>query len=757
MTSSRLPRVFVPAIVLVSVAVLAAVDAQDPGSRRNPNQPRQPGQFRRGGSFAQASAEQRARPPLVPWQRNLEDALAMVARTGKPLLICVNMDNEPASERLAWVNYRDPEFVKLMDGFIPLLVSPDQRNARDWNDRGRRIPDRRFGRVVNYEHMTIEPTVAERYFGEERVAPRHVAVSKEGSLLFDIYLVRSFDPIVAALKKHGKPDSRGKQPDPSDMSEAALLKSPDAGHRDALEARFFKGDNATKVRIAGQALSQRRKTQHPEILRMALLADSTAVRRAAVENIARHIDRAPEELWVPAFRACGRDAVVLEKLESAMFRFAQSNKDGDNDKVQRAVNLGLVFAGLRSKSAILDVDRWRAALATAKPAAERPAEKPPQVEELEQLDKQLNELERQIRQKPTAALHLEAARTTLRYARVRMLQGRDPTFLLQDVCTQARAAAATTDAAIRGQAFGYLARASYLLDDQETTAFASREALPLLLDTGAAGSPLAAKVLDLFAKSTKNRTDELKNNKSPIWGALAGQTHAAYEVLTAHPACTEQQFLDYLDWLRVVGAYGFQAEVLERALARFPISGRLHQYRRYQQLRDWGAESLERIYAQMKPTPEHTAAIQWYSGFASLVAAERHVQNREGVAARTSYQRAVQKFSASAAANKTFADSAAHYTCLAQAGLARLLVDSKQWNAAVEAIQKGLVARPHSAGQQDGLGNTPAANANHVYNALLDAGKEDDAKGFQEAVLKHGVKVEKRTPRGRFGRRRRRN
>ena len=46
-------------------------------------------------------------------------------------------------------------------------------------------------------------------------------------------------------------------------------------------------------------------------------------------------------------------------------------------------------------------------------------------------------------------------------------------------------------------------------------------------------------------------------------------------------------------------------------------------------------------------------------------------------------------------------------------------------------------------------------NANHVYNALLDAGKQAAAKGFQEAVLKHGVTVEKRAPRGRFGGRRR--
>ena len=160
-----------PAFVLATV-LAGSLEAQDPG------------QSRRRGGFSAATAEQRAKPPLVPWQRNLEDALAMVAKTGKPLLICVNMDGESASERLAWVNYRDPKFVKLMRGFIPLLVSPDQRNPRDWDDHGRRIPDQRFGRLVNYEHISIEPVLAERYFGDQQVAPRHVGVSKDGTLLW---------------------------------------------------------------------------------------------------------------------------------------------------------------------------------------------------------------------------------------------------------------------------------------------------------------------------------------------------------------------------------------------------------------------------------------------------------------------------------------------------------------------------------------------------------------------------------------------
>ncbi len=751
MTFPRLPRVFALGAVAIvaAVAVVDAAMAQDPDPRRNPNQP---GRSRRGGgAFGQVTAQQRAKPPLVPWQRNLEDALAMVAQTGKPLLICVNMDGEPASERLAWSSYRDPEFVKRMDGFIPLLVSPDQRNPRDWDDHGRRIPDRRFGRVVNYEHITIEPIVRERYFGDQAVAPRHVGVSKDGTLLFDIYLVRSFDPIVEALEKHGKP-GRGKPPSPTKMAEAELLRSHDCACREELEKRFWEGDEATRKRIVQQAISRKRKVQHPEILRMGLLV-SPAVRRAAVESIAQHMDRVPEHLWDSAFRACGQDPVLIGKLESAMSRLAQTTKDEDIAK--RAANLALVCSGLRGKSSIIDVDGWRKALLAAQLAdATSLVEKPIRVDELEQLDNALNELERRARKESTPELRLQTAATTLRYARVRMLQQKDPTFLLEDVRTHARAAAASSNEVIRARALGLLAWASYLLGDTAKATTAARDALPLLLSSGQAGSTLAAQVLDILATSTKNSMFELMNNKSS-WVASTRQAHAAYQVLAAHPTCTEQQFLEYLDWLRVIKAYGFQPDVLERALARFPVSGKVHEYLRYQQLRDWGAESLERAYARMKPAVSAAAATQWYSGVASLRAAERHVQNRKNQAAIASYQRAIQNLAASADANKTFADSANHYICQAQAGQARLLADAKRWDVAVQAIQKGLRTRALSAGVADGLGNTPIQNANHVYNALLDAGKGDEAKGFQEAVLKHGVKVEKRQPRGRFGRRRR--
>lgn len=650
--------------------------------------------------LAVSLSAQRDKPCLVPWQRNLEDALALVQQTGKPLLICVNMDGEGASEQLAWYHYRDPDFVKLMRGFIPLIVSGDQRNPRDWDDHGRRIPDWRFGRVVNYEHMTIEPKLRERYFGTESVAPRHVGVSKDGVLLFDIFLTRGFDPVVEALKKHGKPDAKP-LPKAADMSEAQLLESPDAGHRDELEARFWQGDEATRARFASQALSKGRSTQHPEILRMALQV-SPAVRKAAVTTIAANIDRAPEWLWLPAFRACGRDPALLKVLETALV----------------GKELGSVIQRLRTDTEVVDVNAWSKALAAATPEA------PPSAEELGTLEKQLNELEAKIRKEESPELKLSLASTTLRYGRIRILQREDPTFILQDACTHAKAAASSKDDKVRGRALAVLAWASHLLNDEETAGTAAKRALPLLLEGGDAATPLGVMAFRVCAER--------------------GQNHAAWEVLMARPDCTEQQILGYLKSLQVAGAHGFQPEVLERGLELFPVSGSLHQYLRYQQLRDWGAESLERCYARMKRPPEHAAALAWYAGVASLHAAARHVQNQRDKAAVGSYQRAVQHLEASAKANRAYQDSANHYICLAEAGRARVLADGRQWTDAAAALEKGLATRPPSKDTKDTLGNTPVQNANYIYNGLLAAGKEDEAKGLQEAVLKHGVKVERR-------------
>ena len=39
-----------------------------------------------------------AKPCLITWERTWEDALSVAEETGKPVLICVNMDGEIASD-----------------------------------------------------------------------------------------------------------------------------------------------------------------------------------------------------------------------------------------------------------------------------------------------------------------------------------------------------------------------------------------------------------------------------------------------------------------------------------------------------------------------------------------------------------------------------------------------------------------------------------------------------------------------------------
>ena len=119
-----------------------------------------------------SAEEAKAKPPLIPWQRTLADALALVEVTQKPLLICVNIEGEMASERLAGFQYRDPEFAALASGFVPVLVSPDRRNPRDHDGHGRRIVDTKFGRLVHDEHITMDTQVYDAYFGGRRIAPR---------------------------------------------------------------------------------------------------------------------------------------------------------------------------------------------------------------------------------------------------------------------------------------------------------------------------------------------------------------------------------------------------------------------------------------------------------------------------------------------------------------------------------------------------------------------------------------------------------
>ncbi|MEE8148118.1 MAG: hypothetical protein V3T24_10975, partial [Longimicrobiales bacterium] len=49
------------------------------------------------------TAEDWQKPVLIKWERTWNDALAVSKETGKPILVCINMDGEIASEHYAGV------------------------------------------------------------------------------------------------------------------------------------------------------------------------------------------------------------------------------------------------------------------------------------------------------------------------------------------------------------------------------------------------------------------------------------------------------------------------------------------------------------------------------------------------------------------------------------------------------------------------------------------------------------------------------
>src|SRR5262245_10743690 len=92
-----------PIVVLAATLAAPAARAQAPGAATRPTT------FPSGGGWPAPTAEDWQRPVLVKFQRTWEDAVALSKETRKPILVCINMDGEPASEHYAGVRYRQPE------------------------------------------------------------------------------------------------------------------------------------------------------------------------------------------------------------------------------------------------------------------------------------------------------------------------------------------------------------------------------------------------------------------------------------------------------------------------------------------------------------------------------------------------------------------------------------------------------------------------------------------------------------------------
>ncbi len=687
---------------------------------------------RRGGAAAdpgpRISPEAKLKPPLVKWQRSLDDALAISQSTGKPILICVNMDGESASERLAWLRYRDPEFAKLAAGFVPLIVSPDRRNKRDHDDRGRRIPDKRFGRVINAEHIDIEPELFKRYFSDQRMAPRHVGVDKDGNILFDIFLTNDMKVVDESLAKHGKPSQDVR--DPSSMDKSALLSSPEALHREFLEALFLRSEVSERVRLTNIALSASRSTQHPELLRLALADTAEKVRSQALRSLVNHAEKVPLDIFSRAFFLTYGNPGETAGIIDALHRVAASSED--ETKKARAQRLMRVHAGMASQSRLISKGAWRQAMNLQPLEAERSAEG----DDFDSLEGRLDELEKLRVESPgDSQINTMVAEANMRFAQLQLRESRDPTFSLEDVRSSALRAIDAGSA--QPKAWGYLAWASYMLSDIDAAVSQASVAIPLL--QGQANSALAADVMQVFVQGRTRALYQAMADGSEWPASWIPDIRAAHEIMLMHPSATEEKSAAYLDFLSAIEAFGEQAIVLRRELLKYPIAARLHEHLRSQVLNDEGASALEAVYETLDCDPEDRPAMLWFSGLASFVAGEHLMENLDRESAQGAYERSISKFEGSIDRNPDFKSSAGHYICLSAAGLASLYVAEERLEDAVAVLVKGINASPASAEIKNSTDTSAKDVAQDLSGKLRRSGLQAQAQELGATLIKHSI------------------
>ena len=612
------------------------------------------------------SSADKERSPAIAWQRSLDDALALSRSTGKPLLICVNTDGEAASENLAYGRYRDPDFARLTEGFIPILASPNRHTEREVDTRGRRIECTRFGRLLCSEHIDHEPLLFERYFNDQRIAPRHVGVAPDGTILFDLVLLRDLGRIDQALREFGNFETR--LPDPTALATDQLLDSPDAGARAVLAQRYLAATSEERLRLVALALSPTRATQHPQLLAMGLYDSDPHVRTVAALRMTEHmgepfVDYAPRLRWV-----AGSDKPQRELLIEALAALAERTTDAT--KRVRARRLTRVFRALELPAA-LDVRHWRIALMGA-----------PQVqvvsaaEEGAELEAALAELDSELRSnRHDPDLNALLAQTSLRLAlrAIRGEGGGNAQFFLQDAESAAlRVLSMRPDDLLAGTV---LARAQWWLNRPTEAADLAARLLPRLAPV--ADAPLAGEMLDILGQGRTRRLYPALGTDEGWPANWVPQAVGAYTILSVHPSCTEAQALAGVSLLENLEDYRGQARLIRSCLRHFPGSADLHSWLRWQVLRDGDEEhasaaALTHAYRDLPLPTGWEATWTWFEALAKFTAGQTLATQGDLEAARGAYTAAIADFEHSVTLQPDFAESTQTYVDQARSALLSL-------------------------------------------------------------------------------------
>ena len=651
--------------------------------------------------------ERMALPPLMPWQRNLEDALAIQKRTGQALLICVNMDGEPACDALSAWRYRDDAFAKLAAGYVCLVVSPDDHQPREYDDRGRRMVSPRLGRVTDREHIDLEPTLFERYFEDRRVAPRHLGVGPDGTILFDLFLVNDPAELDAKLAEHALP---AKAPDWSSMPAEELAAYPDALAREEMERRMLSGDEAVRlaaVRFVGSM---------PDAGMIALRDSDVRIREAAAMELANNATQ------LDALQSQRRAAATAMLEPAARVKVLKALKGAMKGSTS-AMGAGALWSlePTAMDSNLGTASDWRAAAALATLYAVPSVGRDAALTALERLDESV------APETATAAQALIRAGGLLQLALSLAEAGEDPRDAAAEAATFASQAAGVNP----WRASAIEAVAAGLAGDYAASVRASRVALMALWI--APSDPLTLQTLRALRTGATQLVYGQMTDSKPVDRSAVADALLAGRTLLAHPAGEEADATALLDLARAVADPVREPMLLMEAITRFPSSAEIHRRFRTQHFASAGAASIGARYDALEASVANATfgpTLTWFRGLALLVAAEWEQGQGAQAAASASYAASVAAFEASIEAEPTFEDSALHYLVLAHAGAASLAVEAGDLKSAAQELQAAAALRPSSLDLQDGLGLTPRQRALAVLPVLMPTLDEAHQKAF---------------------------
>ena len=693
------------------------------------------------------TAEDWAKPVLITFQRTWEDALAVARESGRPILICVNMDGEIASEHYAGVRYRRADVAALYEPYVCVIASVYRHTPRDYDRSGERILCPRFGSVTCGEHIALEPILFERFFEGTRVAPRHIAIELDaegsaqvpgghsetpagvaqdtpnGSEAFDVYYAFDIESVLGLIEENVRGRSFAPRDAGFDGPPMDLVASRDIRQRERVEAAFRDGDRETRRGIL-RRVAELGDPVPVDLLRQAIFSLDVELSAMAREILSRSNSQAVVDLIAEALRV-PMDPAERDALIHALERIGEDSK--------RARTLAVVHQGLASRSENLKAEEWTRALSDAES----------QTPERSALESKIAYTAELVRVRPAdwqAKLELAEASLGLALDPGTLLTpalggGAVDRFMRLHLEEAHRSALEAERLGARGwRVQAILALSTYYLGHREEAYGRAEEAVDGLPPGEEGWTAMAA--LGLFAEARREAIQAALEAKQDWPEGWIADVHDAYTVLENHPLGTAEQVVAHYDFLDQLGAAAQAMSVLEHGLARFGESWDLHARLRQRLLQERGIEGLEETYARMLERGGAAPNLGWFAGYASIVAGEQFRSGGRVEPADAAYRRAVGYYDANIERNPESRGSSDFYAAMALLGRARVALMRADMEASMAWLEEGFARDSHAADVLDGLNASGVGTALHLRTRALKLKRDDLVERVDIALSK---------------------